>query len=670
MIFELSAPPVPAGDSARDWFSLAELAELDLPGLGDDRRKIARRARDERWDAREDAEGGALARVRAGRGGGSEFHYLALPGTAQLELAARGLLATRLTPAEADPEAASNAQWRWFDAQNERTKAEARRRLDILTQLEVLEQSGLTRDAAIAALFVQHDVKRATVYEWIGRVRGVARHHWLAYLAPARRGGGAEAEIPDDLWTVFLSDYLRPERPTLASCYHRVSKIAAKQGVKLPTEASFRRRLKRDVDMRVQLLRRGLKDEFKRSMPDQRRTVEGMAALDLVNVDGHLFDVWVEHPEGLRDKHGNVVRVRPMLIAIQDVYSRKMLAWRLDLSENYLATRLAFADLFRNFGIPKACLLDNSRTFAGKKLTGGAETRYRGKVVEGEAYGLLTSVGIQIRFAQVYHGQAKPIERYFRDVADHIARGPACAGAYAGNSILGKPTNVGERAVPWDTFAQIVDEGIADLNAREGRRGGICATEGFRGRSYDQVFAESYAATVIRKAAPEQLRIALLDAEPKTVNKRTGEISLLGNRYWSAECGNYQGEKVIVRYDPENLLLPIHVYSLDAKYLFAAEVWENVQFTDAKGSHRVKKQRTEYKRRVKDAEAALELVEAAQIAALQEAAGADPLPAPAAVRPVRHRNVVAKAEATPERTTQKHSESKLFAALRLVSDAE
>ena len=667
MILELSSTPRNTEATTTDWFSLAELAELDLPGLGDDRRKIARRARDERWDVREDAEGEPLARARAGRGGGTEFHYLALPGTAQLELAARGLLATRLTPAEADPEAASNAQWQWFDAQNEKTKVEARRRLDLLTQLEVLEQSGLTRDAAIAALGVQHDVKRSTVYEWIKRIEGVSRHHWLAYLAPARRGGGAEAEIPEDLWTVFLSDYLRPEQPTLASCYHRVSKIAAKQGVKLPTEATFRRRLKRDVEANVQRLRRGLKDEFKRSMPDQRRTVEGMAALDLVNVDGHVFDVWVEHPEGLRDKHGNVVRVRPMLIAIQDVYSRKMLAWRLDLSENYLATRLAFADLFRNFGIPNACLLDNSRTFAGKKLTGGATSRFRGKVVEGEAYGLLSSLGIQIRFAQVYHGQAKPIERYFRDVADHIARGPACAGAYAGNSILGKPTNVGERAVPWDTFAQIVDEGIADLNAREGRRGGVC-----NGRSYDQVFADSYATTVIRKAAPEQLRIALLDAEQKRINGRSGEISLLGNRYWSPECSNYPGEKVIVRYDPENLLLPVHVYSLDSKYLFAAHVWENVQFTDAKGSHQVKKHRTEFTRRVKEAEAALKLVDAAEVAALQASVGAEPLPAPAAVRPVRHRNVVAKADATPVASASKQSETKLFAnleramALRLV----
>jgi hypothetical protein len=89
-----------------------------------------------------------------------------------------------------------------------------------------------------------------------------------------------------------------------------------------------------------------------------------MNALDLVNIDGHMFDVFVIPPDG-----GDPIR--PVLVAIQDVYSRKFLAWKLDLSENFLATRLAFADLFKNYGIPKACLLDNSRTFAGKKLTGG-----------------------------------------------------------------------------------------------------------------------------------------------------------------------------------------------------------------------------------------------------------------------------------------------------------
>lgn len=656
MIFELSRrdEKASAEQDRRDWFSLAELAALDLPGLGADRRKIARRAGDERWDRLEDAAGAPLARQRAGRGGGVEYHYTALPGTAQLELARRDILATRPQPVEADAEAQASARWDWFDRQNAKVKAEAERRLSILAELQLLEDAGMTREAALVQVCGHFSVGRSTVCEWIKRVRGVPAHHRLAWLAPERKGGGAEAEIPDDIWQVFLSDYLRPERPTLASCYHRAKKIAAKQvpPVSLPSEASFRRRLDRDIDVRVALLKRGRKDEFKRSIPDQRRTMDGMAALDLVNVDGHTFDVWVTPPDGGKP-------VRPMLIAIQDVYSRKMLSWRLDLSENYLATRLAFADLFRTYGIPAACLLDNSRTFAGKKLTGGAKTRYRGKVMEGEAYGLLTSLGIQVRFAQVYHGQAKPIERAFRDLADYIARGPACAGAYAGNTIANKPTNVGQRAVPWDEFEAIVAEGIADHNARTGRRGGVC-----NGRSFDQVFADSYAATVIRKADPAQLRIALLDAEQKTINRREGTITLLGNRYWSPECGKYLGDKVIVRYDPEDLLAPVHVYSLDARYLFAADVEPDVQFLDAKGAHAARKRRQDYTRAVRDAEKALDLRDAAEIAALQAVTDATAVPEATVIKPVRHRNVVAKADASPAPSASKQSETELFAGLQ------
>jgi hypothetical protein len=44
---------------------------------------------------------------------------------------------------------------------------------------------------------------------------GVAPSDRIPFLAPRRKGGGVEAEIPDDLWRLFLSDYLRPGAPTL-----------------------------------------------------------------------------------------------------------------------------------------------------------------------------------------------------------------------------------------------------------------------------------------------------------------------------------------------------------------------------------------------------------------------------------------------------------------------
>ena len=62
-----------------DWFSLAELAVLALPGLPGDKRSLSRRAKDERWTCRADASGALLSRQRVGRGGGTEFHVGLLP---------------------------------------------------------------------------------------------------------------------------------------------------------------------------------------------------------------------------------------------------------------------------------------------------------------------------------------------------------------------------------------------------------------------------------------------------------------------------------------------------------------------------------------------------------------------------------------------------------------
>lgn len=499
------------------------------------------------------------------------------------------------------------------------------------------------------------------MWNWLKSIAGVAPQDRLPFLAPRRKGGGAEAEIPEDLWRVFLSDFLRPEQPTLSSCYARVNKIAVAREVALPSEAAFRRRLKRDVDARVVLFRRGKKDEFKRSVPDNRRTLDALHALDLINIDGHQFDVRCL-PPGVteRDPKGRN-EVRPVLIAIQDIYSRKILAWRLDLSENVIATRLAFGDLFQTFGIPKQCLLDNSRTFASKALTAGAETRYRGKHKEEEPAGLLTSLGIRIRFAQIYHGQSKPIERAFRDLADRISRGPECAGAYVGNSVANKPANYGERALLWDDFEAIVARGIADHNARTGRRAGICA-----GRSFDQVFADSYAIAPIGKATPEQLRIALLAVEQKRVNSRTGEVELYGNRYWSHDCGLMRGQRVTVRFDPEDLSKPVYLYAMSGEYLTSAAIIDDTGFTDQAGAHAAKKRRQEYRRLVKQAEEAENLLTAAEVSAMLPETATPELPATSVTRAVRHRGTVGAAlrkVPEPVMPAPKPHEDRIFAAL-------
>lgn len=609
--------------AARTWFSADDLAALALPGLPRSKRHINERAREERWALKVDDDGAPLARRRAGRGGGIEYHVSVLPAAARVALAGSGMVLDGVAeqhPIAANDEVASPA-WQWFDRQTEKVKAEGRRRLVIVTNICDLEAAGLSRSAAVAEIASEHDVSTSTLWSWLRLIAGLNQTDWLPALAPQRKGGGCEADVDAEIWTVFKSDYLRLEKPTLSSCYRRAESLAISRGVAIPIMKTFQRKLEREVDPRVIILLRDGNEALRRSMPPQRRTVSALHAMELVNIDGHKFDVFA--------RDGDVV-FRPMMIAIQDVMSRKILAWRIGEVESAIQTRLTFADLFRNWGIPKGCLLDNGRAFASKWITGGALTRFRFKIREEDPTGLLPALGINPHWATPYRGQSKPIERGFRDLCDTVARHPAMAGAYTGNSPAAKPENHGSRAIPIKEFRAHVAEGIAAHNAQRGRR-----TEMGNGRSFDDVFAESYASAPIGKATPEQLRLALLAGENRRVDRRTGAIEMLGNRYWTDELRDHYGQIVTVRFDPDDLHQPIHVYDLAGRYICSPDIIEDTGFQDVAAAKARGRQEANWRRATREAEAMEQLLTAAEVAARLPRQVPTEVPEARIVRPVR-----------------------------------
>jgi len=626
----------------RGWYSADELAGMNLPGLPRVKRAINERARDEKWALQVDAEGRLLARRRAGRGGGTEYHVSVLPAAARAELVRRSAIAG---PHNSNAMLAANdevvsREWQWFDRQSEKTRAEARRRLAIVESVIAYEQeAGLTRSAAVPQVAADHGVGASTLWLWLGLIGGLHASDWLPALAPRRKGGGVDAQIDAELWTLFKSDYLRPEKPTFAACYRRVEGIAKVHGIPIPNVKTFQRKLEREIDPSVILLKRDGQEALRRSIPSQRRSVSDLHAMQLVNIDGHKFDVFVNW--GTDSKGKPIVR-RPIMVAIQDVYSRKVLAWRIGEVESAIQTRLAFADLFRCFGIPKGCLLDNGRAFASKWITGGALTRYRFKIREEDPTGLLPSLGINPHWATPYRGQSKPIERGFRDMCEDIAKHPAMSGAYTGNKPDAKPDNYGDRAIPIAEFRAHVAQGIAAHNARQGRR-----TEMAAGRSFDAVFAESFASAPIGKASEEQLRLALLAGEKRRIRSDTSHIEMFGNRYWTPDLNRHAGKLVTVRFDPDDLHQPIHVYDLAGAYIASADVIENTGFLDVAAAKDRAKQEAQWRRSVREAAEAEQLLAAeqvaARIAAMLPNAATEDLPEPSVIRPVRHRGQTAAA---------------------------
>ena len=125
--------------------------------------------------------------------------------------------------------------------------------------------------------------------------------------------------------------------------------------------------------------------------------------------DHHQFDAFVV------DESGSVYR--PWLTVFQDMRSRKIVGWHI----GRIASSFSIASAFRNAivkcgGAPKLLKIDNGKDYKGKHLQG-----YTIKINKNEEIniaGLFKRFGVDCIFATPYHGQAKPIESFFKTMID------------------------------------------------------------------------------------------------------------------------------------------------------------------------------------------------------------------------------------------------------------
>lgn len=537
----------------KEWLTARELAEMRLPGLAGTVQMVNARAKRENWTCRK----------RQGRGGGREYAITSLPFVAREAIlerdAHRKPSIKKSDPAEL---------WRWYDSRPNTIKNEAIRRVYIVNYFLNLLSGGASKKEAYTATSAASGDSPETIRRWMKSLKGAHRSDWLPTLAPRHMGGGAAAEISVEAWDYFKADYLRPEAPAAEAVYRRMTDAGREREWVIPSSATFRRKIAREIPRPLLILARKGAEALERTYPAQERDKSRMRALEAVNADGHKFDVFVQWPDG--------EIARPLLLAWQDVYSGKSLSWRVDRTENAGLIRLAFGDLVEQYGIPENAYLDNGRGFASKWLTGGMASRYRFKVKEEDPVGILTQMGVAVHWVTPYHGQAKPIERMFRDFCEDVSKHPAFAGAYTGNNPMAKPENYRSKAIPLDDFLAVLKQEIIRHNAREGRRTQVCGGV----RSFDQVFAESYATSPIRKGTAEQRRLWLLAAEGVLASRVDGSLNFLGNRYWGKELARYAGEKLVARFDPQNLQSSVSAYTLAGDFLCYAECVMAVGFND------------------------------------------------------------------------------------------
>ncbi|PZX47750.1 Mu DNA-binding protein [Cereibacter changlensis] len=620
---------------SQEWWTAEEIAAGGLADLPATRQGVDALLKKQGW--RGDPE---HARRRAGRGGGWEYHWRLFPSRAQRQL----LLHAKGAPEPVVRQSRDEA-WAWYDALPQAVKDKALTRLELLQQVEALEPA-LGRYLAVETVARSSAAGERTLWSWLALIEGVRPDDRLPYLAPRHRAAarrGRSLDCDPEFFDLLKSDYLRLAGPSFTSCYRRAVRAAEARGLATLPQKTMQRRLNASVSRVTQVLCREGIEAVKRLFPTQRRDKSALHALEAVNADFHKFDVFVRWPSlpGQNDP-GHIGR--PQMVAFQDIFSGRILAWRVDQTPNSTAVLLAAGDMIEDWGIPGHVLLDNGREFAAKVVTGGAATRYRFKVREDDVPGLFTALGCEIHWATPYSGQSKPIERAFRDMCDSIAKDPRFDGAWTGNRPEAKPEDYGSRAVELEDFLRVLAEGIEEHNTRQGRRSEVAY-----GRSFVEVFDESYASAPIRKATAAQRRLWLLGAEGQRLNSRTGEIAFQNNRYWAEWMQDFAGERVVIRFDPADLWAGLHVYAQDGGYLGEAPVLERSGFFDLEEARITARARRAWLKAEKEAASAHRRYTAAELGRQLDLAspGEPPPPEAKVVRLVKPKTAAATPAPSP-----------------------
>jgi hypothetical protein len=281
----------------------------------------------------------------------------------------------------------------------------------------------------------------------------------------------------------------------------------------------------------------------------------------------------------------------------QDEYSGKILAWRLDKTENWGLVRLTIGDLIRDVCIPEIFTVDNTMAAQAKQITGGSPGRFRFRIKAEDPLGLISLLGANVsNTLPRVGGSSKRVERAGGDLDRDGARHPALEGAWLGHNTAARPETA-RKPIPIESLTPIIGEVMRQFNSRPGRR-----TQSCKGIfSYDEVFAESYPKHVHTRPTEAQNRLCSLAAENVVCRTLDGSIELYRNSYWSEVTAKLAGQRFVVRFDPERLHQSVYIYSGAGAFIGEAECRRPVGFRDvdaARTHNRLRRQNSKRYREI------------------------------------------------------------------------
>lgn len=267
-----------------------------------------------------------------------------------------------------------------------------------------------------------------TVEAWARKVKRNGNDHFRLADRRGRHQRGISS-LTDQQTDILLKCVLRPNKPRIAEAI-RISRLVMKQmGLDFSqSEATCRRWLRQWRNQNYHIwtfVREGAKAWNDKCAFYIERDLNVLQVGDVIVADGHSLNFEIINPwTGKRQNHMT-------LILFYDMRSNMPLGWEIMPTENTAAISSALRRAIMRLGkYPRVVYLDNGRAFKARFFKGSPDFDEAGYG------GLYERMGCDTIYAWPYHGQSKPVERFFGTFAE-LERLNALS--YTGTSIENKP---------------------------------------------------------------------------------------------------------------------------------------------------------------------------------------------------------------------------------------
>lgn len=276
---------------------------------------------------------------------------------------------------------------------------------------------------------------------------------------------------------------------------------------------------------------------------------------DIVIADGHTLNFETINPETGKP-------CRMTLLLYFDGASRYPLGWEVMATENTQCIASAFRRACIRLGkFPRVVYLDNGKAFRSRFFKGCGDFEQAGFL------GLYRDLGCEVIHAWPYHGQSKPVERFFGTMHELEELTPS----YTGWNIAHKPARLQRNEKLHRKLHEKLGRGPLTLEETHYWLASWFEMYASRPQTRTHLKGKTPGEVFLGGRGPgvdmDKLTLLMLQKEVRTISK--DGIRMFGRLYWSEELSNRR-HPVLVRYDLQLSPYTVLVYDLDGSKICEA----------------------------------------------------------------------------------------------------